>query len=339
MKWWKWVLAGTVAAACLAVLISRVSAAEISLVFRNIRIAEAVAGFGVILVSYALKALRFKILLGKAAPFGKLFGVTVAQNVIAQLVPARAGDVGYIVMVKKTGMASVGYALASLVVCRLVDLVILVAIYVGSLSALDLQAALFRDVAYVVGGCVVAGVVAVVALVIFGSHAVGSAQRLLERTRLLRLKWIRYLWDEMVAAFPHLKELRFVRHVLPIICLSVLAWAATAGWIYLIWHAVGAPLNWTQVLFIFSLAYILGLFPLFFFGGIGTMDAVNAMVLIAFGIATGQAASFTLCNRVLGALYQVGLVLIVFAMLGRHVVPRVRDESNEAATESDTNRG
>ena len=68
------------------------------------------------------------------------------------------------------------------------------------------------------------------------------------------------------------------------------------------------------------------------------MDAINAMVLMAFGIVSGQAeaATFALCNRALGVLYQVGLVLIVFAVLGRHWG---RAEADVAATESETDRG
>ena len=336
MKWWKWALAAAVAIACLALLISRVTFAEVSDVFHKIRIWEAVAGFGVVLVSYLLKALRFRILLGKGAGFGKLFGVTVAQNIIAQLIPARAGDVSYIVMVRKAGMASVGYGLASLVLCRVVDLVILVGMYVWSLSVLDLHVAAFRTVAYVVGAFVLVAVLCVLALIVFGSGAVAMAQCLLEKTRLLRLKWVKYLWDEMVDAFPHLKELRLVRHVLPMLGVSVLVWIATAGWVYLIWGAVGVSLSVPELLFIFSLANILGLFPLFFFGGVGTMDAVNALVLVSFGRAVVQAASFTLCNRVLGALYQVGLVLLVLAVLGRHLG---RAKSDETGTESGADRG
>jgi uncharacterized protein (TIRG00374 family) len=317
MKWWKWTLAAGLAIVCLAIVISRVHFSEFVAILDRVNLLFAVAGFGVALVTYLLKALRFKILLGRAAGFWKLFGVTVAQIIIAQLIPARAGDVSYVVMVKKAKMASVGYGIASLVLCRIVDLVILVAMYVWSLWMLDLSEPILRTLAYVVGAGAVIGVLGVLALVLFGSHAVDEAQRLLERTRLLRFRWARYLWDELVDAIPHLKKLRLVRHILPMLAVSGLVWIATAGWIYLIWAAVGVSLTVPQLLFIFTLANILGLFPLFIFGGIGTMELVNWRVLIsAVGIAGPQAASFTLCNRVLGVLYQVGLVLIVMAVLG-----------------------
>jgi hypothetical protein len=317
MNWWKWLLAGALAIGCLALLISQVTLSDLTSALGQVKPTEAIAGFGIVLVSYFLKALRFRTLLGKAAPFRKLFGITVAQNVLAQLVPARAGDVGYVLMVKKSGMASLGYGLATLLVCRLLDLVILAGMYAWSLCVLDLKLPAFRQAAYWVGALVAAGLGLAIALVVFRRRATSIAQRVLEKTRLLRLHGVRYLWNEMLDAFPHLGQLKLFRHLLPMFVLSLLIWAATAAWIYLIWRAVNVPLNLPQLLFIFSLAYILGLFPLFFLGGVGTVDVVNTGVLMSFGIASAEAAKFTLCNRALAVLYLLGLVLVAVALLGR----------------------
>jgi uncharacterized membrane protein YbhN (UPF0104 family) len=218
-------------------------------------------------------------------------------------------------MIKKTGIASVGYGVASLMVCRLMDLAMLTAMYLWSLSMLDLQIPAFRVVAHVLGAGVMGTLLFAAMLVIFRRPVAGSAKRFLEWTRLMKLELVKFLWDEMAAALPNIAKLKLVRHVLPMMLFSALHWAATALWLWLIWRAVNVTFTAPQLIFIFTFTNILSVFPLFFFGGIGTGDAANALVLKAFGFETTKAVSVALCNRVLGVCYQVVLVFVALTLL------------------------
>ena len=318
-RMWRYAFGVPLAAVCLVLLLRHVSGQDLIDTWHRIAPLYAVAGFGVVLVSYLLKAARFRILLGRAAPFGKLFGVTIAQNVIAQIVPARAGDLSYIVLVRRTRMASVGYALASLVICRFVDLILILAMYLGSLSVLRPENPLFARVAWGVGGLMTLAVLLAAVLLIGRRRVVDRFERLLDVLRLLRLRPVAYLWRELREALPHIAQLRPARHLLPTLGASLLIWASTLCWIWLIWRAVDVPLDAPQLLFIFSFTHILGLLPIFFFGGVGTGDVVNATVLAGLGIAVSvsQAGAFALCNRVLSLLYQLALAILAVFLLNR----------------------
>ena len=315
--WLRWAFPAVLALVCLVWLLSRVRAEDVSEVFRRVSLRYALAGFGLVLVSYLLKALRFRVLLGPGAPFGRLFGVTIAQNVIAQVIPARAGDLSYVVLVRRTRMASVGVALMSLLLCRFVDLVVIVALYLTALGMLQPALPVFRQAAWFVGAAMSVGVVLAGALVFGRMRAVRVFQHALERTRLLKLRAVRYLWNEMLEALPHTGRFRLGRHLLPMLGITLLIWAATLLWNWMLWRAVTVHLSLVQLFFIFSFTHVLSLLPIIVFGGIGTGDAIHTTVLREFGSAWPQATAFALCNRVLVVVYVVVLGAIASALLGR----------------------
>ena len=305
------------AAACLGLLISRISPGDFGDTIREVSWKTAAAGFAAALVCYSLKALRYRILLGRRARFARVFGVTVAQNVIAQLVPARAGDVGYVVLVKKAGLGSYGYGLASLLVCRFVDLVILWVMYVTSLSALGLDQPILRWVGIVIGGGLAVAILVIAAVIFKRERAAGAVEWVLRRLRLLNRGFVNRAWDELKKAAAQAERAWSWRTLAGVGAVSIGVWAASSLWNYLVWHAVGATLTIPQVVFMTSFSYLLSLLPIFVLGGVGTADAVHAGVLVAFGRGGSPAAVFSLFNRVLTTIYQVLFGLMLVPLLRR----------------------
>jgi len=303
------------AVACLGLLVSQIRFDEFAATFRRIPASLVAAGFAAALASYLLKALRYALVLRSGAGVGRLFGVTVAQNVIGQLFPARAGDVGYVLLVKRAGIASYGHGVASLLVCRFVDLAVLWGMYVFAMSRLDLQSAVVRWVAIVIAAGLLVAVLAVAGLLFFRQAAVRTLERVFRVLRLDQLAVARRVWDEVRTAASQSARMWSFGVVLGVLGLSLLIWAARVSWNYLVWCAVGAPLNLAQIIFITSLGDLLGLLPIFVLGGVGTADAVNAGVLVAFGYAGNAAAGATLLNRVLTTAYQLLLSAVALPFL------------------------
>jgi len=314
--WLRWALPGALAAGCLALLLSRVGGADWREAAGRVSPADALVGFLLVVASYLLEALRFRVLLGRAAPFGRLFGVTLAQNVIAQVIPARAGDVGYVVMVSRAGMARVGVALMTLLLCRFVDLLLVVVLYFVSLAHLSLSLPVFRQAAWGIGGATAAAVALAGALLLGRRRAVDFFEAILRRTRLLRWRPVRYLWAEMLAALPHVGRFRLVGHLLPMLGLTLLIWTATLAWNGLVWRAVGSPLRPMELVFLFSFTHVVSLLPIIVFAGVGTGDLIHATVLQALGRGTAPAAVFSLCFRVLAVAYVAALSLLAGALIG-----------------------
>jgi uncharacterized protein (TIRG00374 family) len=272
-------------------------------------------GFGVALVSYAIKAARYLLVLGPGAGFRRLFGIAIAQNVIDQLAPMRAGDVGWVVLARQTGVASAGYALASLLLIRAVDLTLLWAMYVATLAALSLDHPAYRWAAVGMGALVTAGV-AVFAAMLFAAQSVGPCLRVaLERLGLLRSAFAQRAWEELVVGAANLAQVVRPGRVAAILVFSVATWAVTTLLNWLMWLAVGVRLTGAQAVFMTSFSYLIALLPVFLFSGIGVSDLLFAGVLTAFGKPMDAAAAFSLCSRVLTTLYQALLTLVFFVVM------------------------
>ena len=318
------------AVGCLAALLSMVKPSEFVDTFKKISLPIGLASFAVLAASYLLKALRYRVLLGPQAPFRRVFGVTVAQNFIAQIAPARAGDLGYIYLVKRSRLGSLGYGFASLLVCRFVDLLILWAMYVVSLSFLKLESAILRPIAIVIGAGLAVLVAAAFALIAFRGRALTAFEKLLKAMHLLRLGWLRKVWDEVSQGVAQLGQLRSGRAIGGLLLTSLLIWTASTLSNYLIWCAVGVKLTLWQIMFMTSLSYLIGLFPVFLFGGVGTGDAVHAAVLVSFGRSGSAAVSFSICGRVLSIVFQTALGLVAYLLIREEL--KAPDRSSEETT-------
>ena len=311
---WKWAALAVLAAACLAALAAQVTWAQLADALRQVSLPFVLLGLAAALLTYLLKALRFRLFLGPDARFRTVFGITVAQNVIATLLPMRAGDVSYVVMVRAAGLSAVSYGIASLILCRVLDFVILGAMYLLPLFWLHLALPGAVAAAWVVGAVVLAGTVALVSMLFFGRRMAMIGDWLLALTRAERVRAVAYVWGEVKEGTLQLGHVGAPARLAAVVVLSALIWATSAAWLWCAWYAVGVPLNVPQISFFLAAAQFFTLLPIFLPTGIGPGDALNAAILMAFGCAAGPAAAFTLCNRVLAITYTIILGLLAVAL-------------------------
>lgn len=312
---WRQAVLGMLAAACLVLLIVWAGPDALWDRLRGIAPRYVLLGFGAALLSYVLKGARYLLVLGRRAGVRRVFGIAVAQNVIAQLLPMRAGDVSYVVLARKTGVASTGYALASLLLVRLVDLAILWGMYVVSLSMLSLSRPVYQWTAMFVGAALTVAIVAVGVLVSASDRVAPCVERVLTRVGLFRWVGTRKMWDEFVEAGRNLRQAVRPGRLIAIVLVSVGVWTVSVVWNYLVWLAVGARLTATQAVFMTSLSYLVTLLPVFLLGGAGVGDLIATGVLTAFGRPADASATFSLCNRVLATAYQALFAVVFFVVM------------------------
>lgn len=300
MKWKKWLPAGIVALAGLCLVFSQVEPIELAAAFRQISPLWALAGFGLALVSYALKTLRFALFLKPDISPQRLFGVTLAQNVLAQVFPARAGDVGYVIMLRKMKMAGAGHGIVSLLASRIMDVVVLFGMYLWAVWRLDFEIDIFRRFAQLFAAMVLAALFLAFYTVLNRGGVARMINRICKRFNIGWLEELRRELDEVLASG---SKIKLIRHVFAPLLLSVAIWGVSASWVYLVWRAVGADLEIAHLLFLVSLSQMLGLIPVFIFGGVGALDGINTLALVSFGLQSSDAAAFSLCNRAVSLIY------------------------------------
>ncbi len=89
------------------------------------------------LLSYVFRALRFRVLLNKELGLTKLFSIVCIHNFFAQIMPARIGEVSYILQIRKSGV-KIGKNISSIAMARITDLIVILVIFFIGLMATPL---------------------------------------------------------------------------------------------------------------------------------------------------------------------------------------------------------
>lgn len=184
-------------------------------------------------VAYLLaRAVRWRLLLGPQVSLGRAFWVTNIGYLVSNVLPFRLGDPARAVVIGRTGEVSIAAALSTVVVERVLDMLIVVAI-------LGLVAPFVAGAGEAIGAGIVAGAAAIVATVVlmllafhpeWGQRAIRWGLGWLERwapagkkegVRARTERWARAL-DGL---FEGLAPLRSGRLGLGVLFWSVVAWA------------------------------------------------------------------------------------------------------------------
>lgn len=116
------------------------------------------AALGAYILSYAGRALRFKVLLkDENIPFSRLYSTVTVHNLFNAVLPARTGELSYIYLLKKKFKVAAASGVATLVVARVMDLLSLMlylaiglAFYGARMELLDSQTTIYLTCAGVI---------------------------------------------------------------------------------------------------------------------------------------------------------------------------------------------
>jgi hypothetical protein len=182
--WWKVAASLALAAALFAWFLSRVPLVEVARTLATVRLGWFAAAILASLSSYALRALRWRVILRPlgSAPTGELLGCTAAGFATSAILPARAGElVRPLLLTARTRLPAAG-TVASIVVERLADLATVLLLFGASvlLSRDSLAPGTLRPMRDA-GILALAGVAVVIAVVVLLLRRREAAVRQLAR--------------------------------------------------------------------------------------------------------------------------------------------------------------
>ena len=260
-------------------------------------------GVAVYFVAVWIRAWRWHYLLGpiKKIPTRTMFPITTIGYMGNNIYPARAGEVLRAVILKRRERVPVSASLATIIVERIFDGVVMLAfVFVNLPELAKLTGASgfvgnIQQVA-VIGTSVFLGALAVFLLAaMFPQVTERVGQRLIDRFLPERLR-------EKVSGIMHkflsgLESLRSPFNVLMVFFTSVIIWLLETGKYWFVMHAFPFEVSFFALMLmngIVNLATTIPSAP----GYIGTFDAPGIAVLAAYGVDQATAAGYTLVLHV-----------------------------------------
>ncbi len=260
-------------------------------------------GMAVYFVGVWVRAWRWHYLLRpiKAVPTAEMFPITTIGYMGNNIYPARAGEVLRAVVLKRREGVPVSASLATIIVERIFDGVVMLAfvfLNLPELAGLRGESGFvgsIQQVAVVGSGVFFGALLLFLMLAMFPEHTFRVGARLVEgflpmRFRATVRRWMDRFLDGLAA-------LRSPVHVLMIFLTSLLIWLLETGKYWFVMHAFDFRVSFFALMLmngIVNLATTLPSAP----GYIGTFDAPGMAVLTAYGVAQPTAAAYTLVLHV-----------------------------------------
>jgi len=275
------------------------------------------SGLAIYFGGMLVRAWRWQVLLKplKKVSIGNLFQILMIGFMGNNVFPLRMGEVLRAVVLKRRADVAISGSLATVVVEKIFDAVVVVGfvlLNLGQLARLPGGVAL----AQISGLAAWAAVIFLVGLALFVVIAMfpKPAQRLLHGiiAKIIPERWRSPLNNIIDKFLDGLMSLRSPANALMILLTSILVWLLETGLYWGVSRALNLVLTFNQLLLLNGVVNMVLLIPAAP-GGLGTFDAAGRTVLEAYGIPAEPALGYTLVLRIaiwlpitlLGALFFV----------------------------------
>jgi glycosyltransferase 2 family protein len=269
-----------------ALLFTQISILDIISTFSSIHPLYLFVGFMLYSASYYFRTLRFHILLNYEVSIKDLFYIECIHNMMNNLLPARTGELSYIYFLKTEQNKTTGEGLATLVIARIFDFIIIsifFLLFFLFIKNLMTDFSILLEIGLLFLFFMVA--------LLFGLLFYGNAF-----LKIIK-KWAHYgnckkyrigdniikKSEETVECFEKFKTGN-IRMYTSVIIVSIGIWILSYSLFYLIAISMGIHLELVQILFASSFAVFSTMLPIQGIAGFGTMEAGWALGFIAIGI-------------------------------------------------------
>jgi hypothetical protein len=308
----------------LAILLSQVNVADVIAILVSINPLYLVAGFFLYVCSYVFRTLRFHVLLKGEVGLGDLFRIVCVHNMVNSVLPARTGELSYVYLLKKVHQRTIGDGVATLVVARIFDFVIIVTFFfLAFLFMRDAPSALAGSAW--VGGLVIVVVIILLALLLYsGRTFFGALKLVFEKFHIVRWNSGKYLLtkaEETVESLDTIKSLGLFKY-LQLLLISCGIWLSLYSLIYLLVIGMGIPIAFLAVLFASTFSIISTVLPVQGIGGFGTVEGAWTIGFMLIGLTKADAIGSGFSYHIVVILYFVILGIYgLLALKSQNIIP------------------
>ena len=276
--------------------------ADLWATIREIQFWWLVPGLAIYFIGVTVRAWRWQYLLKplKKVPLKTLFPIINIGYMGNNVFPLRMGEVLRSVVLKRREDVSISGSLATIVVERIFDAVVIVGfvlLNLGQLAGLTGGGA-FSQLGSLATWAVIiflGGLMVFILIAMFPKPAMHLSHRMINK--LLPEKWHTTVENITDRFLDGLMSLRSPRDAIMILVTSVLIWLLETGLYWSVDQALGLDLRFGQLMLLNGVVNLVLLIPAAP-GGLGTFDAAGRAMLETFGIAAEPALGYTLVLRI-----------------------------------------
>jgi len=314
-------LVGTVLGGVIAYLLLReIKPGEFSNAFKNLSVFWVIVSFMFYLLSTILRSYRWKImLLSKSVKLSSLFYVTCLHNLLNQLLPARTGEITYVVLLKKTQSVPASQGAATLILARIIDVLAMGFFFI--LSIFFFWNSIKVPVVHLLLTTLfVLPLIFLVFVGIFSRRGVQILLRFFEKTGLLRFKLFQKFSDFLVRLAEDLYRIKVSGRLFSYGLFTLLAWGAKFFAFYAMCMnlSFSVPITFGETVLGTTFSELASTLPIYGFAGLGTIEAGWSFGFLLLGFPKNEVFLSAFCFHFFLFTYSAILGIISFFLLRKH---------------------
>jgi len=261
-------------------------------------------GFFFYSLGYIFRALRFSLFVEIKRK--KLFSVVCIHNLLNNLLPFRVGELSYMYLLKKQGVAY-AQGFGSLLITRIFDFIVISVIFIVSVVSSGFMSSAINPLEIVIS--LLAFIILLLAAMVFFrqrfSNFVSAIFRLLHLEKRDCAKGILAKIHEILLIFEKLKN---KKHLLSIIAYSFFVWFSIYASYLALFRGFFIDVPFWRVILGVSFVFYVVMLPLYGVGGFGTIELSWAFSFFYLGLSKELAIAS-------GLLFHLAFILY-FTLLG-----------------------
>jgi len=275
----------------LFVLLLQISLKDLYTLLSTIDPLWAALGSIAYLLATLFRALRFKWLIySKAIPFSDLFRITAFYHLSLMVLPSKLGELSYPYLLNKNSGMNVTEGLASLIVSRVYDFVIvlmvLLSVSIGFQGLIKVNSTLVILLVTLLIGFIVFGLFYMSSFLRWLSNGLGRISHWTGSRNAKFILWIQKKMSEVGEDFYAIKT----RHTyFPVSLTSLASWVMIFCTFYAYMKSFGMDIPLTKMLFGSTIGVIANALPISGIGNWGTLEAGWAAGFLMVGLSKEKA--------------------------------------------------
>jgi uncharacterized protein (TIRG00374 family) len=285
------ILSTLITVGIIVVLLLQISLKDLYTLLSTIDPLWAAIGSIAYLLATLFRTLRFKWLIySKAIPFSDLFRITTFYHLSLMVLPSKLGELSYPYLLNKNSGMNVTEGLASLIVSRVYDFVIvlmvLLSVSIGFQSLFKVNSTLLVLLATVLVGFLVFGLFYMSSFLRGLSNGLGRISNWTGSRNAKFVLWIQKKMSDMAEDFFAIKS----RHThFPVSLISLASWVMIFCTFYAYMKGFGVEIPLTRMIFGSTVGVVANALPVSGIGNWGTLEAGWAAGFLMVGLSKEKA--------------------------------------------------
>jgi uncharacterized membrane protein YbhN (UPF0104 family) len=305
---WEWLKIG-VALVLVAVVVSQTSFLELTALWRRLSLLWLFPSALLFIAIVVVTAWRSWVLIERQAPFQHMVGLIAIQTVVGNLVATSAGAASYVALLKGRHQVHIRQGIASVLLGKLGDLLVLVLALAISSAALWSQIAALHGLVVLLLAGLPGLLFGIWWLLACRLHARRAAARVMGALHIERTVIGTRLWAAIDGVAEQAPERSF-GVMLRLVAYSGLLLLLSLGFGYCNTRLFGLELQLWPIVFITVFIQLVSIVPIQVFGGLGVYEVTGLYLYGLFGVDSHVLVPFLVSTRLY--LYLLNLLLLPY---------------------------